>query len=222
MEPTELLRMVGGALVLLGLALAAYGRFSRAGRACHAARRAPRTTIAQAPTGTTVTLVGRVRLMKSTLIAPLTGRRCSYYVMAPFAAYGQHDHTAPAEPPVAREEEGREFILDDGTGLATVRVDDVALMDDPGCLRPGTDAQQRAMLEERGLSASSNDWTLHEWTLGEGDLVAVSGVLQDRPGTATSVYASTGYRARPREVVIGPPGGLPLVLWNPGGDGAST
>jgi hypothetical protein len=222
MEPTQLLEMAGSALVLLGLGLAVYGRFSRAGRACHAARRAPRTTIARAPTGTTVTLVGRIRLLRSTLVAPLTGRRCGYYVIAPFAAYGGHDHTATASPPVAREEDGCEFILDDGTGLATVRVDDVALMDDPGCLQPGSDAQQRAMLERRGLSASSNDWTLHEWTLGEGDLVAVSGVVQDRAGTVTSVDAATGYRARPREVVIGPSGGLPLVLRHHDDDGAST
>lgn len=214
--------MVGSALVLLGLGLAAHGRFSRAGRACHAARKAPRTTIARAPTGTTVTLVGRVRLLRSTLVAPLTGRRCGYYVMAPFAAYAGHDYGAPAPPPVGREEEGCEFILDDGTGLATVRVGDVALMDDPGCLRPGTDAQQRAMLERRGLADSPEEWTLHEWTVGESDLVAVSGVVQDRPGTGTSVDAPTGYRARPREVVIGPPGGLPLVLRHHADDGAAT
>jgi hypothetical protein len=214
--------MVGSGLVLLGLVLAAHGRFSRAGRASHAARKAPRTTIARAPTGTTVTLVGRVRLLRSTLVAPLSNRRCSYYVMAPFAAYGGHDNTVSAPPPVAREEDGCEFLLDDGTGLATVRVDDVALMDDPGCLRPATDAQQRAMLQERGLSDSSNEWMLYEWTVGEGDLVAVSGVVQDRPGTGTSVDAATGYRARPREVVIGPPGGLPLVLRHHADDGASS
>lgn len=212
MEETLLFELSGGAMVLLTLTIVLYGRFSRAGRACHAAERAPRTTIARAPTGTTVTLVGKVRFARNTLVSPLTGRRCCYYVMAPVATWGGYGEFGPAQPPLAREEEGCAFILDDGTGLATVRVGDVALMDYGGGLRPGSDSEQQAMLQQRGRTASE-DWSLHEWTVGEGDLIAVSGVVRDRIGTSSSDAVATGYRVRLREVFIGPPRGLPLVLW---------
>lgn len=217
MEASQVYELASGAMVLLALTVVLYRRFSRAGRARHAAERAPRTTIARAPTGTTVTLVGKVRFARGTLVSPLTGRRCCYYVMAPLATWGATASTAPhsprwLQPPLAREEEGCGFILDDGTGLATVRVGDVALMDYSMALRPGSDEQQQAMLQQRGLTAHE-DWSLHEWTVGEGDLVAVSGVVRDRVGTSSSVDAATGYRVRLREVFIGPPRGLPLVLW---------
>lgn len=211
MEESLVYELAGGAMVLLALTIVSYGRFSRAGRARHAAERAPRTTIARAPTGETVTLVGKVRFARSTLVSPLTGRRCCYYVMVPRATWGGYGEYGPAQPPVALEEEGCGFILDDGTGLATVRVGDVALMDYSAGLWPGSDAQQQAMLQQRGRAAHE-DWSFHEWTLGEGDLVAVSGVVRDRFGTP-SVDAATGYRVRLREVLIGPPRGLPLVLW---------
>ncbi|TAK25854.1 MAG: hypothetical protein EPO40_21540 [Myxococcaceae bacterium] len=217
MDPSLVLELAGVSLVLLGLTIELHARFSRAGRARHAATRAPRSTIARAPTGTTVTLVGRVRFARSTLVSPLTERRCCYYVMAPLATWMGYGDANPSPAPLAREEEGCAFILDDGTGLATVRVGDVALMDYPSCLRQGSDAQQQAMLQQRGLTAH-DDWSLHEWTVGEGDLVAVSGVVRDRVDTSSSVDAATGYRVRLREVVVGPPHGLPLVLrHHPGG-----
>lgn len=110
MEESQVYELAGGAMVLLTLSAVLYARYSRAGRARHAATRAPRTTIARSPTGTTVTLVGKVRFARNTLVSPLTG------------------------------------------------------------------------------------------------------VVRDRFGTP-SVDAATGYRVRLREVFIGPPRGLPLVLW---------
>lgn len=177
-------------------------------RSIDEARRAPRTTIAAAPVGTTVTLVGRARLLRRTVTAPLSERRCGYFVMDSFVTGSGYGEFQPARPAVY-EARGCPFVLDDGTGLARVRVDDAVVA---APLGPASDEAIRAFCERRQMKPS-DEWTLHEWAVGEGDPIVVVGVVRDQPlGASVATTTGASYRERPREVVVSAPPGLCLVL----------
>lgn len=77
-------------------------------------RSAPRVSIAEAPEGEVVRIDGRVTEGEA-LEAPLTGRRCVYYV-----AVVEEKGDAGDWMELARESRGVRFMVEDGTGRAII------------------------------------------------------------------------------------------------------
>lgn len=101
---------VFGAMVL-GIAASWY--WSGAMRLRRALRAAPRAPIAEVREGAVVRIDGRVA-EGETLVAPLTGRRCVYYVAVVERSVRNGWHQC------VRETRGVPFAIDDGTGRAIV------------------------------------------------------------------------------------------------------
>jgi hypothetical protein len=228
----DALEAVGGFVALLsGVVAVAAGvaRFSVRGRTVHAARRARRVSLAEAREGVPVRIVGRVRLLDHHLVSPLTGRRCCYYharavsTDAEASAYSD----APGETRTP-EENGCDFALDDGTGSALVRVEV-----EPNFLPRRTSAVIWPRLKSnasilwgelpawtgttpadeeafRITQAERSEWTLSEWTLGDGDTLCVFGVPAGEPDR--QALGESVYRGKPGLRVLRPPIGLNLLL----------
>lgn len=111
--------------------------FSKANRIKRLLRDAQGQPIAQLPENTVGKVVGAAQPLGQTLVGPLTGRTCLYYV----AIVEQHASTGRSShwKQIIKEEMGVPFQIIDGTGRALVdpRGADVALTFD-GSSRSGT------------------------------------------------------------------------------------
>jgi hypothetical protein len=102
----------GGILIWIGW------YFSTPNRLKRELKNARRFTLRELPEGTRARVIGQTRMFARTLEAPLTGRRCVYFL----ATVEQH-HSAGRSSywkTIIREEAGVPFILDDSTGHALV------------------------------------------------------------------------------------------------------
>ncbi|HWO18404.1 MAG TPA: GIDE domain-containing protein [Kofleriaceae bacterium] len=189
-------------LVLGGIAAGATWYWSATARLRRALRRAKRVSIADAPEGAVVRLDGRV-LEGETLEAPLTGRRCVYYVA--IVEEFEAGSTPDSWRELTREARGVQFTIEDGTGRAIVdpegaRVDvDLDRTASSGALEEPT-AAQAAFLERRGvkLTGWSSNRTLRYregvFEVGEPIAVMCRPMREPDPGAASR---EVGYREAP-------------------------
>jgi len=167
-----------------------------------ALRGAKHVSIADAPEGAVVRLDGRV-VEGETLEAPLTGRRCVYYlaIIEEFEAGSTPDSWRE----IAREARGVRFAIEDGTGRAIVDPDgarvDVELDRtlQSGSLEEPT-AAQRAFLERQGVQLTG--WSFNKtlryregvFEIGEPIAVMCLPIREPDPGAASR---EVGYREAP-------------------------
>jgi hypothetical protein len=205
-------------LVLGGISAAiASWYWSAATRIRRALRGAKPMSIADAPEGAVVRLDGRV-LDGETLEAPLTGRRCVYYlaIVEEFVAGSTPDSWRE----LAREARGVSFVIEDGTGRAIVDPDG-ALVDveidrtaSSGTFDEPT-AAQAAFLARRDvkLSGWSAGKTLRYregvFEIGEPIAVMCRPVREPDPGASREV----GYRDAPgTRLRVGGSARYPILL----------
>jgi hypothetical protein len=191
------------ALVLGGISvgIASWYRSGTA-RLRSALREAKHVSIADAPEGAVVRLDGRV-VEGETLVAPLTGRRCVYYV-AIVEAF-EAGSTPDSWRELAREARGVPFAIEDGTGSALVdpdgaRVDvDLDRTSTSGSFEDPTTAQA-AFLERRRvkLTGWSSNRTLRYregvFEIGEPIAVMCQPMREPDPGAGSR---EVGYREAP-------------------------
>jgi len=101
-----------GAALLIPMGLAAR-HWSRDARLKRALRRAQPATIAEFPERGAARITGRIRLVEEPLVAPLSRRPCAYFEVV---------FRSPSPNPPRREAERRDFVIEDDTGAALVRI----------------------------------------------------------------------------------------------------
>jgi hypothetical protein len=198
--PVEAIALV---LVLGGMSAAiASWYWSATARLRRALRRAKHVAIAEAPEDALVRLDGRV-VEGEALEAPLTGRRCVYYLA--IVEEFQAGSTPDSWREIAREARGVRFAIEDGTGRAIVdpdgaRIDvDLDRTSTSGTLENPTEAQT-AFLERKGvkLTGWSFNKTLRyrEGVFEVGELIAIMcrPMREPDPGAAPR---EVGYRDAP-------------------------
>lgn len=195
-----------------------HGWLSIRNRTIRAAPRARVVTIQPAHDEATVTIVGTVRASGGSLTAPFSGRSCcAYYATAERkdASFGASVSRPSFFDYVWAKERAAEFVVCDGTGEALVcarsRVSilwkNLTIVGDAPA-----DRVTAFMEDELGVDGASTDWILREWTLHEGDVIAVVGVTStDSPGDAHGA-STTVYRSRPQHIEIRAPFGLNVLL----------
>jgi hypothetical protein len=209
------------ALVLGGISAGiAPWYWSATARLRRALRGAKHLSIADAPEGAVVRLDGRV-VEGETLEAPLTGRRCVYYlaIVEEFAAGSTPDSWRE----VTREARGVRFAIEDGTGRAIVDPDGARVdVDLDQTSRSGTfedpTAAQAAFVERRGvkLTGWSSNRTLRyrEGVFEVGEPIAVMcwPVREPDPGAGSR---EVGYRDAPgTRLRVGGSAKHPILLSN--------
>ena len=172
----------------------------------------PARPIAKAEEGALVVVKGRVRLVGDALIAPLSARRCA---VSQVAIHSVATHFRPVHTDVM----ARDFVIEDATGRALVRLGGARArvnlrrprrFDPP--LPYDSDLVNRFLFRLRDLTGK---W-LHgqhlrylEAALVEGATVVVAGLA--RWEVDPDPIAWTGYRETPRRLVLSaPPDG---ALW---------
>lgn len=197
MEVLALVLVLGG--VSAGIASWYWSATARLRRAL---RQAKHVSIAEAPEGSVVRLDGRV-VEGETLEAPLTRRRCVYYVaiVDEFVAGSTPDSWRE----LAREARGVQFTIEDGTGRAIVDPDgahaDVDLdRTSTSNLVEAPTAAQAAFLERKGvkLTGWSSGTTLRYregvFEVGEPIAIMCRPMREPDPGAASR---EVGYREAP-------------------------
>jgi hypothetical protein len=191
------------ALVALGGGFIA-GRNSESGRIRRALRAAPAVSIAEAPLGVPIKLVGRLSYVGEPLLAPFSKRKCaawSVVVKTPGPSSGSWWTSL-------EERKAQSFQIEDETGRALVELgDDSGLaividfqyssdfLRDPA---PHLEAfVRRRRRSSRGILFNKS-LRYREGVLREGETVAVLGVLAretDPDPSATQGYREKGKRA---------------------------
>jgi hypothetical protein len=209
-ETTIVLVMVFGAAVF-GIA---GWYWSDAAKIRRALRDARPVSIAEAPEGEVVRLDGRV-MEGETVEAPLTGRRCVYYVAVVEEEISDSWHER------ATESGGVCFTIDDGTGRAIVdpagaRIDiDLDRGTASGTLDDPT-AKERAFLERHRLEATG--WVFNKklryregvFEVGEPIAIMCRPVREPEPAVSSR---EAGYRdAPPTRLRIGGSSRYPILL----------
>jgi hypothetical protein len=190
-------------LVLGGISVGIASWYSSAtARLRRALRRANHVSIADAPEGAVVRLDGRV-VEGEILEAPLTGRRCVYYVA--IVEEFQAGSTPDSWRELAREARGVQFAIEDGSGRAIVDPDAARVdVDLDRTSRSGTfeepTAAQMAFLEHQGVKLTG--WSFNRtlryregvFEVGEPVAVMCRPVREPDPGAASG---EVGYRDAP-------------------------
>jgi hypothetical protein len=205
-----LVAVLGGAVIGL-----ARWHWSDAARIRRALRGARPVSIAEAPEDELVRLDGRI-MEGETVEAPLSGRRCVYYI-----AIVEKKHGNDSWRERARETGGVGFTIDDGTGCAIVdptgaRID-VAFdrtTYSGGLDRPGV--KERAFLERHGLEAAgwifNKELRYREGVFEVGEPIAIMCQPVREPDPAVS-SREAGYRdAPPTRLRIGGSSRYPILL----------
>lgn len=181
------------------LALGWVRRFERGSQILRALRGADRKAITAAG-NQSAKLVGELNLLDASLKAPLTGRRCAYYV----AIVEQFDGEGWSR--IIQEVQGVPFLLEDESGIALVLAEEAraALVLDVHS-SSGSHAEvtrvERAFLRRHGkrkaLAASPPGRRLRfsEAVLQAGEQVAVLGLCVEEPNPESVAAPIGGYRA---------------------------
>lgn len=192
------------AVLLLGLSfgIIAWTRYNAPdARTRRALAAVPTLAIGQVREDTVVRVTGRVRPLADLIQAPLSGRRCAYYLAV--IELNEKRGNAYAWVEVAREAEGVDFIVEDASGTIHVRAEDlqVAITRDSHS-RSGTFDDATAV-EQKFLTRMNVDGT---GLLGfNRPLRYVEGVLE--PGEEITVLGQARYRDQPgggSVLVLGP------------------
>ena len=188
MDDIDLYLGVGTTAIGLAVALGAWIRNRFFGR-----RPAKRTTIAAAPEGVFVCVVGKV-IAIGDLEAPATGRPC--------AAYDVAVHEGLERYLVARRMLGAPFVVDDGTGHAVVDPRGAYLQLAMSRATEGLRDRMRP-LHDPSVLPHGNDWFyVDEGLIQVGDAVVVLAMARRR----LEVDGAELYRA-----LATPPGTIALV-----------
>lgn len=171
-----------------------------------------RTSIRELREGTLAKIEGKVATIGAPLRAPLSGRACvAWEVVVEENTGGKNSHWVER----VHEREARDFVIDDGAGLAHVRSRDmkmVATVDSEqrsGFLNDPTPAL-RAFLEARGIAPEgmlfNKTLRYREGVFEPGERVAVLGavVMEDDP---TREQGGDGYRGAPKRPCLHAPAG---------------
>jgi hypothetical protein len=186
----------------------------------------PRTSIRALQDGSLAKVHGKVVPIGEPLEAPLSGRACvAWEVVVEENTGGKNSHWVER----IHEREARDFLLDDGAGLAHVRTRDmkmVATVDSEqrsGFMNDPTPAL-RAFLEARGFAPEgmlfNKSLRYREGVFEPGERVAVLGsvTMEDDP---TREQGGDGYRSAPKRACLqAPANGFLLASDEPRSTGA--
>jgi E3 Ubiquitin ligase len=181
-----------GVLVVAGAAMLSPERRLR-----RALARAQQATVADAPEGVPVCLVGVVAA-DELLEAPLSRRACVYYELEILAVTGPSRMPSrrldTRRPERAREQRAIGFALDDGTGRALVDPKGARVTVRPSArdMSEGSpDEPMRSLLRQHGMRSRQN--LFRERVLVPGQRVMIRGVAVREPDPEGAARA-TGYR----------------------------
>ena len=182
----------------------------------HAARRAPIKAVGELGDVAAAVIVGRVRFGRRSIEAPLSGRRVCYYdASCHHEDYGNPYSNFPSHGPI-REKGGVDFLIEDFSGTALIRVDSGASFEltDHALLGRTTPERVCTFLERCGKpSGDLERWSPHESVLEEGTIVSVYGIGEWDPNpTSDCKTRFAGYREAPRRLVMRAPEGLHLYV----------
>lgn len=169
MDPVSLI--VGA---VLGAVIVPAWYFSKREKQKRRLRTAKRWSLATLPDDTFGKVVGTARVLDETLVAPISGRPCVFYLVV-VTADDKSDASA-----LLREAVGVPFVIEDDTGRAEVdpREADVVLVQDrfriSGPNDPRTAAEE-ALLQRHGKSGASKTYWYRESIIEPGELVAIFG-----------------------------------------------
>ena len=184
--------------VWLGIvgAFALVNRVSVGPSSRHPARWGRRSRISDLGDGATAVIVGKIRFARGSLEAPLSGRRVCYYdAGCHHEDSGYPYYEAPA-PPAVRERRALDFVVEDDTGTALIRVDSGAAFKRAERMLPRNAERIRAFLGQ-----SDDRWNAFESVLEEDAVVAVYGIGEWAPADNRTVPFA-GYREAPRRLVM--------------------
>jgi hypothetical protein len=189
---------------------------SPAGRALSASHEVPRTPIAEVHEGATVKIAGTVTLLEDPLVAPFSGSRCAGYLAtwkgeAHFPQQGVGGHRSVSQ------ERWCDFVLDDGTGRALVRVGADVAVDGTRPLSPSPAGLERVRafldsFDPKTAMVPDDDTSPQEWTLSEGDFVTVFGAARWERDPDPEGNERSGYRDAPHRLVVCAPATRPLLV----------
>jgi hypothetical protein len=193
--------------------------FSRDAKVKRALRKAPLHTTASFPPDTVATVQGTVcYLGDAPLVAPFTGRACAYYeaIVEEYRSSGKSGSWYR----IIVEQQGQDFLLDDGQGTARVSVAGatVALVKDAH-LRSGLFQDATPVLEDflARHGRQSQGWLFNknlryrEGVIEAGEPVAVCG--QGRHEADPDPRAATGgYRDTAARLVLSAAPNMPLYV----------
>lgn len=179
--PVALALLAAAAAAAAGGAGAAYWMSADA-RVRRELRHARRVALADVKDGELVRVTGRVRALESGLRAPLSGRRCVYYLAT---AEPVHDRRGSFDWGEVREERYVDFLVEDASGSARVsmRAPRVAIVRDlhtrSGTFDDANEAEE-AFLRRYGAKSTSElglnrDLRYYEGALEVGEEVTVLG-----------------------------------------------
>ena len=211
MIPNELFFVLAAGMTVAAFLRLVY--FTPDARIKRALRRARATTIAAAGDGQIVKIVGTVRYGQRTVKSPLTDRTCTLY-----SVVVDDTGRSPATE-VVREDFGADFCVEDGSGLALVRIGDVAptvvlVKDREFITTPiDSDAVIERFMTSRGHSLRGHlflkSLRAREGVLEAGERVAVCGLAR---WMADPDAAGGSYRETPKRLVLEGSESLPLLL----------
>lgn len=197
-------------------AAGAHSWLTTRGRTLLAARQVPWVPIGQASKRATLRIVGTVRLSGNAIAAPLSGRPCCAYYATAVRKDAPTDRPSSFFNYVWPKEGGTNFVVDDGTGSVLVRCRSRVSMlwKDLPSLSDLPSDRANVFLRDSGVHGSSTDWIFREWTLQEGHVVAVVGVVAKESYVEThGTSSASGYRgSRLRCFNMRAPFGLNLLL----------
>ena len=192
--------------LICALAVASISAFNRDSRILRALRGAERLAIASAG-NRSAKLVGELQLFDAPLVAPLTGRRCAYYV-AVVEEFDGEDWRR-----IIQESRGVPFLLEDPSGIAVVLPDDAQAVlasevhARSGRLEHATAAERNFLRKHEGRRPSTSSASssgspsltrrlrFSEAVLEAGDQVAVLGLCMEEPNPEAVAAPLGGYRS---------------------------
>lgn len=206
-----------GVAILAAIAIAG-AFFSHDARVKRALRKAPLATTRTFPPNTVATVQGTVSLQGAPLVAPLSGRACTYYeaIVEEYRSSGKNGSWYP----IIREQHGQDFLLDDGQGTARVIMAgaSVALVKDAhfrsGMFQDATPALDEFLARH---GRQSQGWLFNknlryrEGVLEPGEIVAVCGAGVHEPDPDPR-SATGGYREQPMRLVLAGRADAPLYV----------
>ena len=159
---------------VLGAVIVPAWYFSKREKQKRRLRNARRWSLATLPDDTFGKVVGAARVLEESLIAPISGRPCVFYLVV-VTADDRSDGSA-----LLREAVGVPFVIEDDTGRAEVdpRDSDVVLVQDRFRISGPNDprsAGEDALLQRHGKTQPSKTYWYRESIIEPGELIAIFG-----------------------------------------------